>query len=117
MVATRASPGPRERSGSASYRARKIHRIDAQTGAILHTIESDRFVTGVSWVNHELWHGTMEAEQSEIRHVDPDTGEILERLEMPAGVTVSGLEADGSGVFYCGGGTSGKVRAVRKPKS
>jgi glutamine cyclotransferase len=98
------------------YRARKIHRIDAQTGAILHTIESDRFVTGVTWVNHELWHATMEAEQSEIRQVDPDTGEILERLEMPAGITVSGLEADGAGVFYCGGGSSGKVRAVRKPK-
>ena len=97
------------------YRARKIHRIDAQTGAILHTIESDRFVTGVTWVNDELWHATQEAEQSEIRHVDPDTGAVLERLELPAGVTVSGLEADGTGVFYCGGGSSGKVRAVRKP--
>lgn len=98
------------------YRARKIHQIDAETGAILRTIDSDRFVTGVSWVNGELWHGTMEAEQSEIRRIDPETGEVLERLEMPAGVQVSGLEADSAGVFYCGGGTSGKVRAVRKPK-
>ena len=98
------------------YRSRKIHQIDAQTGAILRTIESNRFVTGVSWANGELWHGTMEAEQSELRRIDPRTGEVLERLEMPAGVTVSGLEADGAGVFYCGGGASGKVRAVRKPK-
>jgi glutamine cyclotransferase len=98
------------------YRARKIHQIDAKTGAILRTIESDRFVTGVSWVNGELWHGTLEAEQSELRHVDPETGEVLERLDMPAGVTVSGLEGDGAGVFYCGGAGSGKVRAVRKPK-
>jgi len=98
------------------YRARKIHQIDAATGAILRTIESDRFVTGVSWVNGELWHATMEAESSELRRVDPQTGEVLERLEMPAGATVSGLEADGAGVFYCGGATSGKVRAVRKPK-
>ena len=98
------------------YRARKIHQIDAGTGAILRTIESDRFVTGVSWVNGELWHGTLEAEQSELRLVDPETGEVLERLEMPAGVTVSGLEADGAGVFYCGGASSGKVRAVRKPR-
>ena len=96
------------------YRARKIHQIDAETGAILRTIESDRFVTGVSWVNGELWHATMEDEQSELRHIDPETGAVLERLEMPAGVVVSGLEADGSGVFYCGGSTSGKVRAVRK---
>jgi outer membrane protein assembly factor BamB len=97
------------------YRGRKIHQIDAETGALLRTIESDRFVTGVSWVNGELWHGTMEGEQSEVRRIDPETGEVFERLEMPAGVVVSGLEADGAGVFYCGGGTSGKVRAVRKP--
>ena len=97
------------------YRARKIHQIDAETGAILRTIESDRFVTGVSWVNGELWHATMEDERSDLRRVDPETGEVLDRLEMPTGVVVSGLEADGAGVFYCGGGTSGKVRAVRKP--
>ena len=97
------------------YRARKIHQIDAETGAILRTIESDRFVTGVSWVNGELWHATMEDECSDIRRVDPATGEVLERLEMPAGVVVSGLEADRAGVFYCGGSSSGKVRAVRKP--
>lgn len=99
------------------YRARKIHQIDAQTGAILRTIESDRFVTGVSWVKNELWHGAMADEESEIRRVNPETGEVLDRLEMPRGVTVSGLEGDGSGVFYCGGGSSGKLRAVRKPKS
>src|SRR5215468_4827599 len=84
------------------YRARKIHQIDAKTGAILRTIESDRFVTGVSWVNSELWHGTLEAEQSELRRVDPKTGKVLERVEMPNGITVSGLEGDGTGVFYCG---------------
>jgi glutamine cyclotransferase len=99
------------------YRARKIHQIDAATGAILRTIESDRFVTGVTWANGELWHGTWEGEQSDIRRIDPGTGKVLERLEMPAGTIVSGLEADGADVFYCGGGTSGKVRAVRKPKS
>jgi glutamine cyclotransferase len=99
------------------YRARKIHQIDAKTGAILRTIESDRYVTGVSWTNGELWHGTLEEEQSELRRINPETGEVLERLEMPAGVTVSGLEADGTGLFYCGGAASGKVRAVRKPKS
>ena len=97
------------------YRARKIHQIDAETGAILRTIESDRFVTGVSWVNGELWHATMEDERSDLRRVDPATGEVLDRFEMPAGVVVSGLEGDGTGVFYCGGSSSGKVRAVRKP--
>ena len=99
------------------YRARKIHQIDAETGAILRTIESDRFVTGVSWANDELWHGTLEDEQSEIRRVNPKTGEVLESFAMPPGIAVSGLETDGAGTFYCGGATSGKVRAIRKPKS
>ena len=99
------------------YRARKIHQVDAKTGAVLNTIETDRFVTGVSWVNHELWHATLENDESELCRVDPKTGEVLERLGMPAGVTVSGLEGDGAGIFYCGGHTTGKVRALRKPKS
>ncbi len=98
------------------YRDRKIHQVDPETGAILRTIESNRFVTGVTWTNGELWHGTWEGEQSELRHVDPDTGEVLERLEMPPGVGVSGLEADGGDQFYCGGGKSGKVRVVRRPR-
>ena len=98
------------------YRARKIRQIDAETGAILRTIESDRFVTGVSWVNGELWHGTWEGDESDIRRINPESGAVLERLEMPRGTGVSGLEADGAGVFYCGGGASGKLRAVRKPR-
>jgi glutamine cyclotransferase len=97
-------------------RARKIHQIDPQTGAILRTIESNRFVTGVTWIDGELWHGTWEGDESDVRQVHPQTGEVLERLEMPAGVGVSGLEADGSDQFFCGGGDSGKVRAVRRPR-
>jgi glutamine cyclotransferase len=98
------------------YRDRKIHQIDPQTGAILRTIESNRFVTGVTWLDGELWHGTWEGDESELRRVDPRTGELLERLEMPPGVKVSGLESDGGELFFCGGGHSGKVRTVRRPK-
>jgi glutamine cyclotransferase len=98
------------------YRDRKIHQVDPETGAILRTIESNRFVTGVTFVDGELWHGTWEGDESELRHVDPRTGEVLETLEMPAGVGVSGLESDGRGEFFCGGGKSGKVRAVRRPR-
>ena len=97
------------------HRDRKIHQIDPETGAILRTIESNRFVTGVTWVDGELWHGTWEGEQSEIRRLDPETGEVLDNLEMPAGMGVSGLESDGGGLLFCGGGASGKVRAVRRP--
>jgi glutamine cyclotransferase len=96
------------------YRDRKIHQIDPETGAILRTIESNRFVTGVTWIDGELWHATWEGDQSDLRRVDPGSGEVLERLEMPPGVGVSGLESDGGDQFFCGGGSSGKVRVVRR---
>src|SRR5579863_4438237 len=97
------------------YRERKIHQIDPETGTILRTIQSNRFVTGVTWVEGELWHGTWEGDDSDVRRVDPGTGEVLESLAMPPGMGVSGLESDGGDRFFCGGGKSGKVRAVRRP--
>jgi len=99
------------------HRERKIHRIDPDTGVILRTIESDRFVTGVTWVDGELWHGTWEEDESELRHVDPESGRVLERLAFSPGMGVSGLESDGGELFFCGGGQSGKVRAVRRPRA
>jgi glutamine cyclotransferase len=98
------------------YQDRKILQVDPETGAILRTIASNRFVTGVTWNDGELWHATWEDDESELRHVDSRTGEVLESLEMPPGVYVSGLESDGGDQFFCGGGTSGKVRAVRRPR-
>ncbi|HTK91540.1 MAG TPA: PQQ-binding-like beta-propeller repeat protein [Verrucomicrobiae bacterium] len=125
VVASIPAPGHGADSGLAwadgalwvgQYRERKIHKIDPETGAILRTIESNRFVTGVTWVDGELWHGTWEGEQSDVRRIDPQTGEVIEQLEMPPGAGVSGLESDGRDQFFCGGGASGKVRAVRRPK-
>jgi hypothetical protein len=98
------------------HRGRKIHQIDPETGAILRTIESNRVVTGVTWVDGELWHGTWEGGESEVRRIDPRTGQVVEKLEMLPGTGVSGFESDGGDQFFCGGGSSGKVRAVRRPK-
>ncbi len=98
------------------YRARRIHQIDPVTGKILRTIESNRFVTGVTWVDGELWHATWEGDESELRRVDPQSGKVLEQLQMPAGMGVSGIESDGGDRFFCGGGGSGKVRVVRRPR-
>ena len=98
------------------HRGRKIHKVDPQTGVVLRTIESNRVVTGVTWIDGELWHGTWEGDESELRRVDPKAGEVLERLEMPPGAGVSGLESDGDDRFFCGGGSGGKVRAVRRPR-
>ncbi|MDQ6435653.1 PQQ-binding-like beta-propeller repeat protein [Mesorhizobium sp. LHD-90] len=125
VLATIPAPGRGGDSGLAwaegalwvgEYRARKIHQIDPETGAVLRTIESNRFVTGVSWVDGELWHATWEGDESDVRRIDRETGEILERLDMPPGTAVSGLESDGGDRFFCGGGKSGMVRAIRRPK-
>jgi glutamine cyclotransferase len=98
------------------YRERKIYQVDPDTGDILRTIESNRFVTGVTWVDGELWHGTWEGDESDVRRIDPQTGEVLELLEMPPQTYVSGLESDGGDRFFCGGGDSGKLRAIRRPR-
>jgi glutamine cyclotransferase len=98
------------------HRARKIHQVDPDSGAVLRTIASNRFVTGITWIDRELWHGTWEEEKSDIRRIDPNSGEILEQIEMPQGINVSGLESDGGELFFCGGAATGKIRAVRKPK-
>jgi len=125
VLATIPAPGGGGDSGLAwaegslwvgEYRARKIHQIDPETGAVLRTIESNRFVTGVTWIDGELWHATWEGDESDVRRIDPRTGEVLERLDMPPGMGVSGLESDSGDRFFCGGGKSGKVRAVLRPK-
>jgi glutamine cyclotransferase len=97
------------------YRERKIYQVNPETGEILRTIASNRFVTGVTWVDGELWHGTSEGGEADVRRVDAQTGEVLEKLDMPPGVGVSGLESDGGDRFFCGGAKSGKVRAIRRP--
>lgn len=125
VIATIPAPGGGDDSGLAwaegslwvgQHRGRRIHQVDPETGNVLRTIESDRFVTGVTWVDGELWHGTWDDEGSDLRHIDAQTGEVLERLDMPEGTGISGLESDGGDRFFCGGGHGGKLRAVRRPK-
>jgi len=124
VLATIPAPRESDNSGMAwaegslwigQHRGRKIHQVDPETGEILRTIESDGFVTGVTWVDGELWHGTWDDRESDIRRIDPETGDVLERLDMPPGNDVSGLESDGRDRFFCGGGSSGKLRIVRRP--
>jgi glutamine cyclotransferase len=100
----------------ALYEERKIYQIDPQTGEVLRAIETARFVTGVTWIDGELWHGSWDDDGSDLRRLDSKTGKVLESIEMPPGVGVSGLESNGSDLFYCGGGSSGKLRAIRRPK-
>jgi len=98
------------------YRERKIHQVDPETGAVLRSIDSNRFVTGVTWAEGELWHATWENDESELRHIDAQSGEVLEALVMPPDHGISGLESDGADRFFCGGGRTGKVRVVRRPR-
>ena len=124
ILATIPAPGQGGDSGLAwaegslwvgQYRDRKIHEIDPDTGAIRRTIESDGFVTGVTWVDGQLWHGTWQDDSSDVRRIDPATGAVLERIVMPDGTGVSGVESDGRDLLFCGGGASGELRAVRRP--
>jgi glutamine cyclotransferase len=125
VLATIPAPGAGSDSGLAwaegslwvgQYRERKIHQVDPETGAILRTIACDRFVTGVTWVDGELWHGTWEGDESDVRHIDPATGDVLESLRMPPGVGVSGLDSDGDERFFCGGGSSGKITVIKRER-
>ncbi|MCW5771875.1 MAG: PQQ-binding-like beta-propeller repeat protein [Rhodospirillaceae bacterium] len=125
VIATIPTPGDGGASGLAwaegtlwvgQYRDRQIHQVDPETGAVLRTIPCSRFVTGVTWVEGDLWHGTFENDQGDLRRIDPQSGEVLERLDLPAGMSLSGLESNGTDQFFCGGGKSGKVRAIRRPK-
>jgi len=125
VLATIPAPGGGNDSGLAwaegslwvgEYRNKRIHQIDPHTGAKIRTIESNRFVTGVTWLDGNLWHATWEGDESDLRRIDSQTGEVLETLDMPAGMGVSGLESNGRDTFFCGGGKSGKIRAVRRSK-
>jgi glutamine cyclotransferase len=125
ILATIPAPGNGGDSGMAwaegslwvgEYRARKIHQVDPGTGEVLSSIDSNRFVTGVTWVDGELWHATWEDDASELRRVDPRSGEVLQSVDMPAGIHVSGLESDGKERFFCGGGNTARVRAVKRPR-
>ncbi|MGX8008031.1 Vgb family protein [Mesorhizobium sp. ORM8.1] len=123
VVATIPAPGNGGDSGMAwaegslwvgEYRAHKIHQIDPETGKVIRSIESKRVVTGVTWVDGELWHATWEGEEGDLLRIDPETGDTLQEVKMPSGV--SGLESDGGGCFFCGGGSRGKIKAVRRPE-
>jgi len=124
VVATIPAPGDGGSSGMAyaegslwigQYQDRRIVQVDPANGKVIRSIESNRFVTGVTWVDGELWHATWEGDESDLRHIDAHSGAVLERLDMPAGVGISGLESDGAGLFYCGGGGSGMLRVVQHP--
>lgn len=100
----------------AEHRGRCIHKLDPETGRVLRTVRSDRLVTGVTFADSELWHGAIDGDRAELRCVDPGSGEVLESLQLPDGTFVSGLEYDGESRFYAGGGQSGRLRVIRRPK-
>jgi outer membrane protein assembly factor BamB len=93
----------------------KINKVDPKTGAVVNTFSSDRWVTGVSCIDGALWHGTTTPEggRAELRKLAAD-GTVEEALVLPEGIGVSGLERTRGDRFFCGGGTSGKVRVVER---
>jgi glutamine cyclotransferase len=123
IVATIPAPGGGRDSGLAwaggslwvgQYRDQKIIEIDPDTGNIRRSIKVNRFVTGVTWVEGELWHGYWTGQSGGIARINPASGKTLATMEMPDGIEVSGLESDGGDRFVCGGGESGVVRVLRR---
>ncbi|MDB4973509.1 MAG: WD40-like repeat protein [Myxococcaceae bacterium] len=92
------------------YRAAKIHKLDAQTGELLKTLSSDRFVTGVSCVDGALWHAVSGGGDCELRRLAAD-GNVEEVWSAPV-PGISGMEATSEG-FWCGG-EQGKLRLLQK---
>jgi hypothetical protein len=93
-----------------TVRDRKIHQVDPDTGAILRTIESNTS-SPVSRGWTESWHATWEGDSLPRRSQTGGPGEhrhAARRRCLRARV-------DGD-QFFTGGGRSGKVRAVRRPK-
>lgn len=122
VVATIPAPGLGKDSGLAwangslwvgQYRDQKIIQIDPDTGEVLRSIQTNRFVTGVTWVDDQLWHGYSEDGSGGLSRIDPANGRSIATLEMP-GMSVSGVESDGADRFFVGGGDSGTVRVVRR---
>src|SRR5918999_811678 len=83
----------------------RIQKIDPNTGGVLATIPAPGGGgdSGLAWAEGTLWVG--QYRDRKIHQVDPETGAILRRLE-----------SNGGDQFFCGGGRSGKVRTVRRPK-
>jgi hypothetical protein len=98
------------------YRSKKLLKLDPETGAILKELASDRLVTGVSFIDGALWHGSVpEGDgRSELRRVDRESGAIEERLQMPEGAFVSGMEGAEDGRIFCGDPVASKLRVVRR---
>jgi len=92
-------------------RAAKILKIDAGTGALVKTLSSDRFVTGVSCVGGALWHGvSTDGKTPELRRLGPE-GAVEEAVVVPV-EHIAGVEGTGDGTFWCAG-ERGKLRLVR----
>ena len=98
------------------HRARKIHQVDPETGAILRTIELEP-------LRHRRHLGRRRALARDLGRRgkrDPPrrsaNGGGARSLRCRR-ASPSPASSDGGDRFFCGGGNSGKVRVVRRPKS
>ena len=114
-AATRGWPGPKARSGSASTASARSTRSIPRPAR--SCAPSSPTASSPASRGSTASCGTAPGKATRANcALIPATGEVLERLEMPAGVGVSGLESDGGDRFFCGGGPSGRLRTVRRPR-
>lgn len=97
------------------YSASKIHKVDPKNGEIVRTFSSDRFVTGVSFSDGNLWHAVSGNEEPpELRRLAAD-GTVEETLDVPVPF-IAGMERTRDGDFWCAG-EKGHLRRVRRKRS
>ena len=94
------------------FRGAKIHKVDPKTGAIAKTLTSDRFVTGVSCVEGQLWHAaSFDDKPAELRRIGSN-GDVEEVLDVPVD-GISGMERTPNDEFWCAG-SKGQLRLVKR---
>ena len=102
-----------------NHRGKHLSKVDATTGEVLGTIESDCHVCGVTFSAGELWHCAWTTRTpsptgwAELRRVDPTSGAVLDRLRFPD--WIAGIEADRRGRLWCATDSSRKLLVVRHP--
>jgi hypothetical protein len=104
------------------YRGQSVLKVDPKTGQVKKKIARDRLVTGVSFAEGELWHGSVSGDQQSpaamLHRLDPETLEERGRYPLPDTMWISGLERDPkSRRFWAGGHVKGVLRVLAMPTS
>ncbi|HEY5242634.1 MAG TPA: universal stress protein [Polyangiaceae bacterium] len=99
--------------GRSLTRIATIDHADSVEAAVVAEVRTSLPLRGLAWSGAELWSSTAGA----LIRIDPDSGQMLERIALPGAVEVCDLAGDLEGRLWCVDGTSGRVRVFARPGS